>query len=454
MTDPLLRLHATLVRASGPVRPLLVVAATTPVAALALVMIAVLRLPSRPIEVASALVTESDLRVGFLFGLALACIAPMALLHQAVRLGSAARERRLAALRLAGATVGDVRMLGALDVALPALLGGAVGVPLFLVLRQVFGGHPDTCRQGCLGVQGSVLRIVPVSVAPTWWEVLIVIGVIGAAGAFVGARALGTVVTEPLGTTRQVSQRAPRPWSLVLVVPAIPLLLVSLSSGGGSGESQLALIVAMTLAVVAVLGLGSTAACLMGGWALRRSTSGPGLIAAARLVADPRASGRAAATVGVISLASGFSAFFLTDVQRSGNGWDLFYVGPLTLVLGVLVTALLMVSVSLAVHAAETATDRKRATAALSAQGAGPETVVAAHRREIELAVLPLAAVGVVLGSVPPNLIAGMTGWGLLITPTFIVATIGLAWVAVLAATALARPAITRACSLDNLRNG
>ncbi len=454
MTGQLLPLHATLARSSGPVRPLLVVAATAPVAALALVMIAVVRLPARPTEIASGLLVQTDLRGGYVFGLTLVCIAPLALLHQAVRLGSSARERRFAALRVAGATSGDVRRLGALDVGLPALLGGAAGVPLFLLLRQLLGGYTDTCDQGCTGVRGSVLRIVPVSVGPTWWEVLLVIIAIGAAGALIGAGTLGTVVTEPLGTTRQVSRRAPRPWSLLLVVPAALLLLLSLSSGGGPGESQLAIIIAMTLTVVAVLGLGSTAAHVMGRWALRRSTSGPGLIAAARLVADPRASGRAAATVGVISLASGFSAFFLTDVQRSGNGWDVFYVGPLVLVLIVLVVALLMVSVSLAVHAAETAMDRKRATAALAAQGAGAQVVVAAHRREIELAVLPLATAGVVLGAVPANVIAGMTSWGLLITPSFIVATVALAWVAVRGATALARPSIVRACSLDNLRNG
>lgn len=453
MNTALLRLHATLVRASGPVRPLLVVAATAPVAALALVAVAVVRLPAHPAEIASSLLIQPELRGGYVFALVLVCISPLALLYQAVRLGAASRERRLAALGVAGVTPGEVRLLGSLDVGLPALLGAGLGVPLYLALRELVGG---TVTQGIsgTGIRGSVLRIVPSSVVPTWWETILVIAVLGLAGALVGARSLGGVVTEPLGAMHQVSRRAPRPWSLLLVVPALPLLLFSLSGAGDSGAKQLAIIAAISLVVIAMLGLGPSVAHLVGRWALRRSTSGAGLLAAARLVADPRASGRAAATVGVISLVSGFSAFFLADVQRSGNGWDAFYVAPLVLVLVVLVVALLMVSVALAVHAAETAMDRKRATAALSAQGAGSAVVVAAHRREIELAVLPLAVVGVVLGAVPANVIAGMTSWGLLIMPVFILVTVALAWVAVLVATALARPAIMRACSLDNLRNG
>ncbi len=452
MNARLVGLHVTLARASGPARPLLVVAATAPVAALALVAIAVVSLPSTPDEIASNLVTDPDVRAGYVFGLVLICLAPLTLLYQAVRLGSASRDRRLSALRVTGATPGEVRLLGALDVGLPAVAGGILGLPLFLALRELLGGFSANNYTG-RGLVDISMRIIPVSVAPAWWEVVVLVVALGLAGSLIGAGALGSVVTEPLGSARQVSRGAPRPWSLLLLAPAVLLLLFALTNQGDPG-ADLAPIGALTLAVLALLGLGPATAHLTGRWALRRSTSGTGLLAAARLVADPRASGRAAATVGVISLAAGFSAFFLTDVQRSGNGWDPFYVGPLVLVLVVLVVALLMVSVSLGVHAAETAMDRKRATAALAAQGAGAEVVVAAHRREIELAVLPLATVGVVLGAVPANIIAGMTSWGLLITPSFIVATVALAWVAVQIATALARPSIVRACSLDNLRNG
>lgn len=452
MNGAMLGLQAHFMRTSGPVRPLLVIAATAPVAALALVAIAVVRLPYRPTEVASELLIDPELRGGYLFALVLVCIAPLALLYQAVRLGSASRERRLAALRVAGATPGDVRLLGALDIGLPAVVGGLVGIPLYLALRSAVSGRLD--ESGYRGLTGSVLRIVPTSVAPAWWEAASLIAVLGSVCALIGVRALGPVVTEPLGSLRQVSRRAPRPWSLTLLAPAVPLLLFSFFSGADAEVKQIAAIGAMSLTVLAMLGLGPSVAHLMGRLALRRSTSAPGLLAAARLIADPRASGRAATTVGVISLASGLSAWFITDVERSGNNFDAFYVAPLILVLVVLVVAMMMVAVSLAVHAAETAMDRKRATAALAAQGAGVEVVVAAHRREIELTVLPLAAVGVVLGAVPANVIAGMTSWGLLFTPSFIIATIALAWVAVRFATALARPAITRACSLENLRNG
>jgi hypothetical protein len=123
------------------------------------------------------------------------------------------------------------------------------------------------------------------------------------------------------------------------------------------------------------------------------------------------------------------------------------------MVLGVLGVSLLLVAVSLAAHGVETAADRRRAFAALGAQGATAGDLVAAHRRETELVVLPLAALGVTAGIVP--VVFDHPSWGSFGVALAVVAgTVVLCWVAVLVSTALARPAIRRACRPENLRNG
>lgn len=83
-----------------------------------LLLVAVTVLQLRPVDVQQEplanTVADAGVRCGYVFGLLLICIAPLTLLRQVVRLGTAEREQRLAALRLAGATPADVRRWGAL----------------------------------------------------------------------------------------------------------------------------------------------------------------------------------------------------------------------------------------------------------------------------------------------------------------------------------------------------
>ena len=70
------------------------------------------------------LLADGGVRPGYAFALVLICLVPLTLLQQAVRLGTASRERRLAGLRLAGATPRQVRTLAAVETGLPAAVGG------------------------------------------------------------------------------------------------------------------------------------------------------------------------------------------------------------------------------------------------------------------------------------------------------------------------------------------
>jgi hypothetical protein len=115
-----IRLAVLLTRAGGWPRAVLLAGCTAVVCGLLLVAVALLRLPEQPEESLFSLVAESGLRGGTTLATVLLAVPPLLLLYQAVRLGTAARERRLAGLRLAGATPGQVRRLGAIEVGIPA----------------------------------------------------------------------------------------------------------------------------------------------------------------------------------------------------------------------------------------------------------------------------------------------------------------------------------------------
>ena len=104
-----LRLVGSFLRAGGGPRAVLVAGCTALVSGLVLVALTVVLFPSHSShdqEQLSNLVIEDGIRGGYVFALLLICVAPLVLLRQVVRLGTAAREQRLAALRLAGATPG------------------------------------------------------------------------------------------------------------------------------------------------------------------------------------------------------------------------------------------------------------------------------------------------------------------------------------------------------------
>ncbi len=87
-------------------------------------------------------VTEGGLRIGVVTGALLLVVPVLALTVQALRMGSVARDRRMAALRLAGATPNEVRAVAAAEAARAAALGGLFAGPAYVVLWFVAGVLP------------------------------------------------------------------------------------------------------------------------------------------------------------------------------------------------------------------------------------------------------------------------------------------------------------------------
>lgn len=453
-----IELLAAFGRNGGWARAVLVAACTALVSGLLLVALTVVLFAGRPDrgqEMVSGLVAESGLRGGYVFAILLICVAPLALLRQVVRLGTAAREQRLASLRLAGATPGEVRRIGAVEVGVPALVGGLLGYVVFAALRGAFGGVVGGVDY--IGTRSGIARelgLVPTSVAPAWWHVLLLAIAVGAVGMFVGASAVRSLVITPLGVLRRTPRGAPRPWGFLILVLAVPVFWLSAGSDGGS----IFAIVFVAALVAGLLALAPWLAHTVGAAVARRASSAAVLIASRRLTTDARPAGRAAAAVGAIALVAGGGGVLLAELPGSQQAdglaaVDAFYTVPLVLGCVVLLAALLLVVFSMAVHGVESLIDRRRSMAALAALGGSTRELESAMRWEVGLVALPMAVIGVFIGSVPYWVLLG-DGWSRYAWIPALVdcVTVALVWFAVRASSWITRPWLLRAASPASLR--
>lgn len=415
-------------------------------------------------ELLGGLVNDASLRVGYLFGVLLVTVAPLTLLGQVLRLGTAAREQRLAGLRLAGATPADVRRLAGVEVGLPAAVGALAGFVLFLGLRIPLGGlaYDDAMFHAAYARTTVELRLIPTTVTPSWWQVLLVALLVGVAGAVAGAAATRRVRITPLGVSRRQPTSTPRVWpALVLIALALLAMRASLTVSDDV-LGTLNGIAMVGFVVVGLLLLTPWLAYRAGRLVVARATTPHVLLAGRRLVTDPRPAGRAGAAIGTIGLVAGFGAVVVTDLPGSSgtdNGFadvDPFYTVPMALGALVLAASLGLIVFSLSVHGAETVMDRKRAIASLGALGATERDLQRTHRWEVGLVAVPVAVAGLVVGTLPAAFALGSDGdldlryaW---IPVVVVVATAAGALVAVLASTALTRPWQRRAASPANLR--
>ncbi|MDX6301349.1 MAG: hypothetical protein QOF53_2563 [Nocardioidaceae bacterium] len=76
-----------------------------------------------------------------------------------------------------------------------------------------------------------------------------------------------------------------------------------------------------------------------------------------------------------------------------------FYTVPIALVGVVLLAALVLVVFSMAVHGVESLIDHRRSVASLAVMGASAEELRRAQRWEVGLVAVPMAVIGVVVGS-------------------------------------------------------
>ncbi|MFI6404530.1 ABC transporter permease [Streptomyces sp. NPDC050548] len=314
------------------------------------------------------LLDEPGTRIGVVAALLLLFIPVLGFLGQCARVGAVHRDRRLAALRLAGATPGQTRRIAALESGLACLAGSTVATAFAVP---------------------ALLRLWHDPVPSAWAGIAVVTVGVPVLGATVSALMLRRVVSSPLGRIRRL-RPAEGPGRLFRVATAVLALTVVyiLTTPFHDVPFEFALTpltivgVCLLIGAVAVWLTGASARQLGEGLAARARRPAM-LIAAERLRDDPWAAARTHAAVLLVTVVgSGFMGIrqvllsvlhARADRYAAGIG---FYENGLNLMGLALLFALALVLTALAVGTAESVATRRRGLAAQVAAGV-PYSVLA-----------------------------------------------------------------------------
>jgi hypothetical protein len=398
-----------------------------------------LRVVYPDVEPLAPYVGDPALRGGTTLGAVLLTVPFVLFGVQALRTGTAARERRLAALSLAGATRPQLRRLASLEGTRAAVIGALLAGPGYLVLWLVFG---------LLLPAGAKMLPRPGMVVLLGWPVLVVL--LGLGGAWAAGVAARTATVSPLGIVRGRPQRLGRA-SVLRIVGAGMVLIIGLAALGGMVE-EILVFSAMAAAVVVL-------AMSAGPWLIlfvaRRAVQGDliSMMAGRRLLADVQSPGRVAGVLFAVGIAVGAIAEMAVDLILVSNGDLFFYLGGLGAAgLGAMLAALVATG-SLIVGVTEQVLQGRRATAVLVALAASTDFVCQVVRRQLLLAAVPPTLAGVLLGWVVMSLSSSLSLLDSLLALLVVLVMSGYAAAAGALVTARAvRPVIRESSTVDNLR--
>lgn len=325
----------------------------------------------------SPLLREAGLRPGVIFALLLLTLPVLALAGQCIRLGAPARDRRLAAIRLAGATPGQAVLIAVAETIVASVLGSIAGFGLFLALREIL--HRP-------GPDGALT--LPTDAFPNPVPLTTAIVAVPVLAGLIGLILMRGVAVTPLGVVRRQRKHGPRPWpglaiAVGVVLFNVPVWLSERMVLSGYVFGVLMLLGTTMVMVGVVVGTGwiSYAA----GWLLHRFGRGPvTLLAGRRMMADPWNGSRTlgallgAAVIG--GAAMGYHALFVTQglaEDRFGAligmppdpGHAAFYVNTAQLVLVAVGVGVGVSAAGMLVALAESVVARRRTYAALTAAG-------------------------------------------------------------------------------------
>ncbi len=210
----------------------------------------------------------------------------------AARLTTGRRNHRLATLRLLGATGGQARAVTVAETAVTGLVGGVLGLGLYAALLPVlalipFAGRPFTVAELWLGGPVAALVVVAVVVPAVASAVI----------------SLAGVTISPLGVVARHRPGRLSVWRLITAVALLvlwPALLQVLPTAGG-----IALLVGTILMINIV---GPYVIMLLGMIVAHRAVRPTTLLAARRIVDDPRQAWRTSSVVALVVVLSTLSA--------------------------------------------------------------------------------------------------------------------------------------------------
>ncbi|MBO9555319.1 FtsX-like permease family protein [Cellulomonas sp.] len=365
--------------------------------------------------------------------LALLVVPLITLGGAAARLGVSRRDARLSALRLIGVTPREVVGLTLVETAWQGLVGAVAGCVLYVLLIPfwtlfVFQDRPFTFGELWVGplVLAGALVVIPLLAAGS------------------GAVSLRQVVVSPLGVSRRV--RAPGLRAvrvLVAGVLMIGFIVVSIAMRSFGAVAIGVLLGSFGAAFLALNAIGPWVLRQFGGRRLRAARTPEQLLAARRLLDDPKAAWRVVGGLGLAGFVAGALAVVpvlaAAQAERDATseiiGHDLTTGGLLTLSLTFVVAA-----VSAGITQAASVLDRRREYALQHLAGLPSDLLDRVRRREV-LGPLVLVSVGsAALALVMLSPLFGLLALRSMTGPLLLVGCLALGCVLVLAATEASRP--------------
>ncbi|MGX6601597.1 FtsX-like permease family protein [Micromonosporaceae bacterium Da 78-11] len=359
----------------------------------------------------SDLMAQPGLRPGVVATLMLVAVPILVLAGQSIRFGSPARDRRLSAVRLAGATPRQAVLIAAAETGLSALLGSLLGLGGYLLLRWALD-RPDP--DGRLPL--------PTDVLPSAVAIVVILLVVPVLAGLAGAFLLRKVIITPLGVVRQIREHQPSAAPGVLIITGIfaPFVIKPLGMWFVRHTDDIApdlILVGIGLIILAaIVGviLGTGWITYTAGRLLQRFGRRPGMLLAGRqLMADPWSGSRTfAALLAAIIVGAGVYGYratlatqFLADgrvsevLGRGGARDDTaFYFDTIGLLSLAVELAMVVAAGGILVALAEGIVTRRRTYAALVATGVPRRTLGEAIAWQTFAPLIPAALVSLLVG--------------------------------------------------------
>lgn len=370
---------------------------------------------------------EPGLRTGVVIALLLLTIPVLALTAQTGRLGAPARDRRLAAIRLAGGTPGQAVAVAASETGVASAVGSLVALITYLAARLVINGQ--TAVDGVFEA-GSLL--LPTDVLPPVWALVAVSLGVPLLGTGLAIVLLRRVTMSPYGVVRRTRDGSPRAIIGLLLVASVGVIAVvqPLYRWAADHDRTISDWVFPTVLVLSAL-LACFGVVAGTGWIshttgriLLRVGKGPAsVLAARRLLADPWSGSRAFSVLIVCVLfgagASGVRSWFATDfaVQDDQTRWQnehglsygladySFYFDAFDLVNGAVWVAIALTCAAMLVSIAEDLVSQRRTYASLTAVGTPRRVLAKAILIQRITPIVPAVLIALAMGVYLPRFI-------------------------------------------------
>lgn len=212
----------------------------------------------------------------------IAVLLPVLVLISIVtKLGQSARRERFSAIRLIGATPGEVAAIASLEAVIPAFAGAILGIGLFWAVRPLAALMP---------IEGSRFFVSDLQVAwPLQLLIAVGVAVIAASVAYITALRAGL---GPLGGSREQVERKARWYSLIPLIIGLGIIVIPAAVTKNSSPVQTDSTVVMVGFLLIALGLlfaGPYLSAVASRIGARTARTAAGVLAMNRIVRHPRA---------------------------------------------------------------------------------------------------------------------------------------------------------------------